>query len=89
MPGLTEASAIKAIADGIKLPLNVMALPGLSVAKELSKLNVRRLSAGAAISQVIWNHALDLAKLFLQSGDSSVVVTNGMAYSKLQGLFTR
>ncbi len=89
VPGITEASSIKAVAEGIKLPLNVMACPGLPAAKELTKLGVRRLSAGAAISQVIWNHAFDLAKGFLQSGDSHVVVTNGMPYSKLQGMFTR
>ena len=87
VPGITEPSAIKAVADAIGLPLNVMARPGLPLAEELTKLGVRRLSAGGAISQVIWNHTSDLAKLFLQSGDSHVVVTNGMPYSKLQELF--
>jgi 2-methylisocitrate lyase-like PEP mutase family enzyme len=89
VPGITAVLAIKGVADGIKMPLNVMARPGLPIAKELSKLGVRRLSAGGAISQVVWNHAYDLAKLFLQSGDSHVVVTNGMPYSKLQELFVR
>ena len=46
VPGLTEASAIKAVADEINIPLNVMALPGLPPAKELTNLGVRRLSAG-------------------------------------------
>jgi 2-methylisocitrate lyase-like PEP mutase family enzyme len=87
VPGITDKSAIKAVADGIKVPLNVMARPGLPLANELSKLGVRRLSAGGAISQVIWNHAYDLAKRFLQSGDSDVVVQDGMSYSKLQELF--
>jgi 2-methylisocitrate lyase-like PEP mutase family enzyme len=87
VPGMTEESAIKAVAGEIKLPLNVMALSGLPTAKELTKLGVRRLSAGGAISQVIWNHAFELAKKFLQSGDSEVVVKDGMPYSKLQGLF--
>jgi 2-methylisocitrate lyase-like PEP mutase family enzyme len=89
VPGITEASAIKAVVDEIKLPLNVMARPGLPGAKELTKLGVRRLSAGGAISQVIWNHAFGLAKQFLQSGDSEIVVKEGMSYSKLQSLFTR
>jgi 2-methylisocitrate lyase-like PEP mutase family enzyme len=89
VPGLTEASAIKAIADEVKLPLNVMARPGLPTAKELTKLGVRRLSAGGAISQVVWNHAFELAKEFLHSGDSAVVVGDGMSYSKLQSLFTK
>jgi len=89
VPGITEASQIKRVADAIQMPLNVMARPGLPVAKELTKLGVRRLSAGGAISQVIWNQTYDLAKSFLQSGDSQVVIKNGMSYSKLQELFTR
>ena len=66
-----------------------MARLGLPLAKELTKLGVRRLSAGGAISQVVWSHAFDLAKIFLQSGDSHVVVANGMSYSRLQVLFVR
>jgi hypothetical protein len=54
-----------------------------------SKLGVRRLSAGGAISQVVWNHASELVKKFLHSGDSEIVVKDGMPYSKLQGLFTK
>jgi hypothetical protein len=66
-----------------------MAWPGLPSAKELSKLGVRRLSSGQTISQVIWNHASGLAKSFLETGDSEAVTTNGMGYSKLQGLFAK
>jgi 2-methylisocitrate lyase-like PEP mutase family enzyme len=89
VPGITEALDIKTVAEGTKLPLNVMARLGLPLAEELTKLGVRRLSAGGAISQVVWNHAFDLAKIFLQSGDSHVVVANGMSYSRLQVLFVR
>lgn len=89
VPGVIDAREIEAIADTIKLPLNVMARPGLPEAIVLAKLGVRRLSAGGAISQVIWNHASQLAKRFLQSGDSEVVVNDGMSYSKLQDLFTK
>lgn len=66
-----------------------MARPGLPAAKELTKLGVRRLSAGGAISQVVWNHAHELAKKFLHSGDSEIVVNEGISYSKLQELFTK
>jgi 2-methylisocitrate lyase-like PEP mutase family enzyme len=89
VPGLTEERAIKAIADGIRLPLNVMALAGLPAARELTQLGVRRLSAGGGISKVLWNHAYDMAKEFLRSGDSEVVINNSMPYAKLQKLFTR
>ena len=89
VPGLCESAAIKAIVPEVKIPLNVMAWPELPSAHELSKLGVRRLSSGQTISQVLWNHAAELAKKFLETGDSRIVSKNGMAYSKLQGLFTQ
>jgi 2-methylisocitrate lyase-like PEP mutase family enzyme len=87
VPGLCESAAIKAIAPEVKMPLNVMAWSDLPSASELSKLGVRRLSSGAAIAQVLWNHAEELAKSFLKTGDSGVVLENAMGYSKLQSLF--
>jgi hypothetical protein len=66
-----------------------MARPGLPEAKVLAELGVRRLSAGGAISQVIWNRASELAKRFLQTGDSEIVVNDGVSYSKLQALFAK
>lgn len=89
VPGISDAAEIKAVADAIRLPLNVMARPGLPAAKVLAKLGVRRLSAGGAISQVIWNRASELAKRFLQTGDSEIVVNEGLPYSKLQDLFIK
>ena len=71
------------------MPVNVMAWPSLPSANELSKLGVRRLSSGTAIPQVLWNHAAELAKNFLETGDSRLVSKDGMAYSKLQGLFAK
>ena len=89
VPGIVDAPEIEAIAGAIKIPLNVMARPGLPEAKVLAKLGVRRLSAGGAISQVIWHHASELAKRFLQTGDSELIVKDGMSYSKLQDLFAK
>jgi hypothetical protein len=53
----------------------------------LSKLGVRRLSSGATIAQVLWDHAEQLAWNFLKTGDSGRVLKNAMAYYKLQSLF--
>lgn len=89
VPGITEAEEIKSIASEIELPLNVMARPGLPKGKELKKLGVRRLSAGGAISQVVWNATAELSKKFLASGDSGVFGASGMGYGKLQELFSR
>jgi len=89
VPGLCEPSAIKAIVSEVKIPVNVMAYPGLPSAKELKKLGVHRLSSGTGIPQTIWRHAAELAKGFLATGDSKAMFKNSMAYSKLQELFAR
>src|SRR5229473_3505765 len=89
VPGLCEPSAIKAIVSEIKMPVNVMAYPGLPSANELKKLGVHRLSSGTGIPQMIWNRVAELAKGFLATGDSKLMFENSMAYSKLQKLFTR
>ncbi len=89
VPGLCETSAIKAIVSEVKIPVNVMAYPGLPSAKELKKLGVHRLSSGTGIPQTIWRHTAELAKGFLATGHSKAMFTNSMAYSKLQELFAR
>jgi 2-methylisocitrate lyase-like PEP mutase family enzyme len=87
VPAVTEAAAIKAIASGIKMPLNVLARPNLPKAKELKKLGVSRLSAGSGISQVIWSLTTELASQFLAKGDSAIFGTSGLNYGKIQSLF--
>jgi 2-methylisocitrate lyase-like PEP mutase family enzyme len=66
-----------------------MAWPGLAAASELGRLGVRRLSAGSAISQVLWERAEELAREFLESGDSAPLSQATMAYSRLQSLFPK
>ena len=89
VPGLCQPSAIKTIVPEVKMPVNVMAYPGLPSAKELKKLGVHRLSSGTGIPQEIWNRVAELAKGFLATADSKPLFENSMPYSKLQKLFTR
>lgn len=89
VPGLSEPPAIKAISREVKMPVNVMAYPGLPPAKELRKLGVQRLSSGTAIPQIIWNRVAELAKALLATGDSNPLFKESLAYGKLQKLFTR
>jgi GNAT superfamily N-acetyltransferase len=65
----------------------VIDLPFKYTTAELGKLGVRRLSAGAGIPQVLWNHAARLARAFLDTGDSQPIVEDYMAHAKLQELF--
>lgn len=89
VPGIAQADHITAVASAVSLPLNVMAWPGLAAATDLGRLGVRRLSAGSAISQVLWARAGDLAREFLQSGDSAPLSQATMPYSRLQSLFPK
>ena len=89
VPGLCENSDVKTVVTEVKMPVNVMAWPHLTSARELFKLGVRRLSSGTAIPQVVWNHAAELAQNFLKTGSASHVSENAMPYSKLQGLFSK
>jgi len=87
VPGIVDAAQIREVAAGTTLPLNVMAVPGLPRLKELAQLNVRRLSAGSALSQAIWQHVADLARGFLTEGDSALLASNSMGYGQLQAMF--
>ncbi|MEZ5831425.1 MAG: isocitrate lyase/phosphoenolpyruvate mutase family protein [Dongiaceae bacterium] len=87
VPGVREASEIKAIAAGAGLPLNVMAWPGLPAANELAQLGVRRLSAGSGIAQALWGKAATLGAEFLKSGKSEPLGEGAMAYPAVNALF--
>lgn len=89
VPGLCKPDEIQTVAAGAGLPLNLMAWPGLPAAAQLGSLGVRRLSAGSAIPQVLWQSARDMAADFLATGNSSPLSEKLMPYSALQQLFTK
>jgi 2-methylisocitrate lyase-like PEP mutase family enzyme len=84
---VTDLQAIQAIAQGVGLPINVLARPGLPAADELAKLGVRRLSAGSSLVLNLWGQAEQLARGFLEEGVSDTVTHGSMGYSQVQGLF--
>ncbi|HSE73590.1 MAG TPA: isocitrate lyase/phosphoenolpyruvate mutase family protein [Dongiaceae bacterium] len=87
VPGLRDPGEIRPVAAGAGLPLNVMAWPGLPAADELSRLGVRRLSAGSGISQAVWGKAAALATDFLKSGKSEPLGEGAMPYPAINALF--
>lgn len=87
LPALANPSDIEEVVSAIRLPLNVMAVPGLADAEVLGKLGVKRLSAGGGISQVVLGKAKMLAHDFLQSGRSDTLSENALPYAEIQGLF--
>jgi 2-methylisocitrate lyase-like PEP mutase family enzyme len=89
VPGIVDAAQISEVASGTELPLNVMSVPGLPHLQELARLNVRRLSAGSALAQVMWKHLERLSRRFLTDGDSALLASDSMEYGQLQALFDR
>jgi 2-methylisocitrate lyase-like PEP mutase family enzyme len=87
VPGLRESAAIKRIAEGCGLPLNVMALPGLPAAVELRALGVRRLSAGSALAQATWGQVRTAGEAFLRTGDSTSLFEAALTFTDLNALF--
>jgi 2-methylisocitrate lyase-like PEP mutase family enzyme len=87
VPALAELTQIASITAGTDLPVNLLAWPGLAKVGELSKVGVRRLSAGSGIPQIIWQHVAELTKSFLAEGDSELFSKDYMAHGQLQGLF--
>jgi 2-methylisocitrate lyase-like PEP mutase family enzyme len=73
VPELADEATIVRIADAVKLPLNLMAVPGLPPARRLYELGVRRLSAGASIAELAYGAGR--AAAFVRDGDVGVLFT--------------
>ncbi len=86
VPGVADPGAIRAIAAAARLPLNVLALPGLPPASELGALGVRRLSAGSGITQAVFGRIASLTAAFLQDGASDPLSAGAMPYPEINAL---
>jgi 2-methylisocitrate lyase-like PEP mutase family enzyme len=85
-PGVIDRSSIATIVAAVKLPLNVMARPGLPPASDLAALGVRRLSAGSGIGQALYGKAAALATGFLRDGISAALTEGAMTYAQINAL---
>lgn len=79
---------IAAICAGTRLPVNILALPGVPAAAELGRLGVRRVSAGSGIAESAYARIAELTRGFLRSGDGQALGERAMAYSELNALMT-
>ncbi len=73
VPGVTDAATIETLAREIRLPLNVMARPGVPPASELQRLGVRRVSSAAWLARAALKAFGDAASNFLATGDSDAL----------------
>lgn len=86
VPGVTDASEIKTIASAARLPLNVLARPGLPTASDLEALGVRRLSAGSTIAEAVFANAAARATAFLRAGVSEPLADGALRYADINAL---
>jgi 2-methylisocitrate lyase-like PEP mutase family enzyme len=86
VPGARAAEDLRALVAGARLPLNVLALPGVPPAAELAALGVRRLSAGSGLAESLYARLHALAGDFLRTGDSAPLSREALPYSQLNAL---
>jgi 2-methylisocitrate lyase-like PEP mutase family enzyme len=86
VPGLRDAAAIRAIASGTPLPLNLMVVPELPPPDALRELGVRRVSAGSSIAQAAYGLARRAAEQMLE-GRYDLLLEPSMGYGEVNGLF--
>lgn len=89
VPGVINSQEIKAIAEGVDLPLNVMARPGLPKASELQALGVRRLSAATGVAAAAWAATRAATVSFLGRGDSETLAQHAGEPFNYNELFKR
>ncbi|MEU6369579.1 isocitrate lyase/phosphoenolpyruvate mutase family protein [Streptomyces sp. NPDC046931] len=86
VPGVVDPVTVKALAEGIEGPLNVMAGPGAPPVPELAALGVARVSAGPGIAQAVHGLVHRAARELLDAGTYETWA-GGLAYGELNGLF--
>ena len=71
-PGLRTADEIRAVVQAVDRPLNVLALPGLTM-REVAGAGAQRVSVGGALTWVAAQAMRDAAEHLLADGDFSVL----------------
>lgn len=85
-PGVTEEGDIRALADGVGLPLNVLWRAALPEVEVLDAWGVRRLSAGSALAESALGHLHARVAMFL--GQPRLAADSGaLPYGQANALF--
>jgi len=70
VPAASGEALIARLVQGVMVPLNVLAWPGVPPAEKLKELGVRRLSAGSGIAKVVLNRVFVMSQALLAEGRS-------------------
>lgn len=87
VPMVTALDDIEAIARGISLPLNVLAIPGIAPVTELRRRGVRRLSVGPGLAEVAFAAARRACVELLEHGTYDSLFASAVTYAEMNALF--
>ncbi|PZH07930.1 3-methyl-2-oxobutanoate hydroxymethyltransferase [Streptomyces sp. NTH33] len=87
VPGTTDTATIAALAEGISVPLNVMAGPGAPGVAELGALGVARVSLGPGVAQAAYAAARRAARELFDTGGYESLA-GGMTFPELNALLS-
>jgi 2-methylisocitrate lyase-like PEP mutase family enzyme len=87
VPGPSDPDLIGRLADEIKLPLNIMLLPGLAKAEQLKALGVRRVSSATAPFRQAYATVANATAAFLQDGDPAAFAADAARLGNLNKRF--
>lgn len=88
VPGLKNTNDTAQIASGTKLPLNLMALPGLPAIESLQLAGLRRLSAGPAMFLSAYATVARVTDAFLL-GQTEPMFNSALGFASVEELFTQ
>lgn len=88
-PGVTDAADMRAIADAVDLPLNILFFPGVPSFAAMKEAGVRRLSAGAGISRIALGAARTAIKAYLEGADYETLFKPAKDLPNMNALMVR
>jgi 2-methylisocitrate lyase-like PEP mutase family enzyme len=89
VPCVTDEAAIRAIAAGARVPLNVLALPGLAPVADLARWGVRRLSVGTALANAALATVRNATRELLEAGTYGALFGDRILTKEMNALFAR
>ncbi|GLS31685.1 2-Methylisocitrate lyase, PEP mutase family [Mesorhizobium albiziae] len=86
-PGLTDIDTVRAICSAVSKPVNVLVVPGFTVAN-LAEAGAKRISLGSKLTTYSFGMLQKASREMLEEGTFDFA-REGMPFAKLQGMFTK
>jgi len=87
--GAREPAEIAEICAGTPLPVNLLALPGVPAAAELTALGVRRISSGSGPAEWLYGQLAGLMRGFLADGSGERFAPGAMGWTAMNELIEK